>query len=104
MPASGFAAARCGGHPAPPVCGMSEFAMFNCRSNKLPVPPPHRISAIVQHRVLAATDATPDIGPKASELPPIHSDRFIVAAALLQNAPVATADKRFALYGIEVLI
>jgi PIN domain nuclease of toxin-antitoxin system len=30
-------------------------------------------------------------------------DRFIIAAALLQDAPVVTADQRFEPYGVHVL-
>jgi PIN domain nuclease of toxin-antitoxin system len=61
----------------------------------------------MEHHDLAAIDVTPDICLKASELPPIHgdpSDRFIIATALLRNAPVVTADKRFDQYGVEAQI
>ncbi|MFP4378684.1 MAG: PIN domain-containing protein [Spirochaetales bacterium] len=41
----------------------------------------------------------------AVALPPIHkdpADRFIIATAVLQKAPVATTDERFADYGVSI--
>jgi PIN domain nuclease of toxin-antitoxin system len=61
----------------------------------------------MEHHGIAAIDLTIDICLRASELPSIHGDpcdRFIIATALHQNAPVVTADKRFHQYGVEVLI
>ncbi len=72
----------------------------------LPVPPPQWMAGIRQHHAISTVDVTNDICMRASELPPIHGDpcdRFIIATALLQNAPVVTADKRFESYGVEVL-
>ncbi len=44
---------------------------------------------------------------RAAELPLHHrdpADRFIIATALAGKMPIATADSRFAQYGVEVLI
>lgn len=41
---------------------------------------------------------------RAAQLPRHHkdpADRFIIATALLNNLPVATADHRFSEYGLE---
>ena len=74
---------------------------------KLPVLPSKWMAGIMEHHGIAAIDLTIDVCLRASELPPIHGDpcdRFIIATALLQNAPVVTADKRFHQYGVKVLI
>jgi PIN domain nuclease of toxin-antitoxin system len=39
-------------------------------------------------------------------LPPLHrdpADRFIIATATIQRAPVVTTDGRFAEYGVAIL-
>jgi PIN domain nuclease of toxin-antitoxin system len=43
----------------------------------------------------------------AAVLPPIHQDlsgRFIIATAVQNDAPVVTADTRFAAYGVKTLL
>jgi PIN domain nuclease of toxin-antitoxin system len=88
---------------------MTSFeAGLEYRSGKLkpPVPRPPWIAGSMQHHGISAIEATIDICLRASERPPIHGDfcdRFIIATALLPNAPVVTADKRFDPYGVEVL-
>ena len=97
---------------APVVCisAITSFEVgikYRSGKLKLPVPPPQWMAGIMEHHGLAAIDVTTDICLKASELPPIHGDpcdRLIIATALLQNASVVTADKRFDQYGVEVLI
>jgi PIN domain nuclease of toxin-antitoxin system len=95
-----------------PVASISAITSFEIgikyRAGKLnlPVPPPQWMAGILQHHGISTVDITVDICLRASELPPIHGDpcdRFIIATALLQNAPVVTADKRFESYGVEVL-
>ncbi|HEY0457343.1 MAG TPA: type II toxin-antitoxin system VapC family toxin [Verrucomicrobiae bacterium] len=44
---------------------------------------------------------------RAAELPPIHNDpcdRFIIAAAKINDLPVITADEIFEKYGLSVLL
>lgn len=101
---------RIGETPTVCISAITSFEVgIKYRSGKLrlPVPPSQWIAGIMDHHGIAAIDLTVDICLRASELPPIHGDpcdRFIIATALLQNAPVVTADKRFGQYGVEVLI
>ncbi len=74
---------------------------------RLPAPPREWISEILRHHQIDIIGLNLDICIKATELPPIHRDpcdRFIIAKALIRKIPVVTADKRFARYGVKVMI
>ena len=52
-------------------------------------------------------DLSPELVMGATRLPYIHkdpADRFIIATALTHNSPVVSADRRFAEYGIQLLL
>ncbi len=72
----------------------------------LPIPPQEWISEIIRHHQIDVIDLDLEICMKAVDLPPVHKDpcdRFIISTALIRNIPVATADRRFSDYGVEVL-
>ena len=85
-----------------------EIAL-KCRSGKLvlPIPASQWLHDIIAHHRISMLVVDMDICIRAAELPPIHRDpcdRFIIATALVHRLPVVTADKRFAQYGVEVLL
>lgn len=62
--------------------------------------------AVSQHKLIAAP-LDIDILVGANQLPWHHrepADRFIVATALREAAPVVTRDQRFVSYGVQVLV
>lgn len=73
---------------------------------KLPLPPAEWFEKVVEHHGLTVLPLGLDVCIKAAELPPIHNDpcdRFIIAAAKLNDLPVVTTDERFEKYGVTVL-
>ena len=96
--------------PVVTISAITSFEVgikYRAGKLKLPVPPSQWMAGIMEHHEIAAIDLTSEICLRASELPPIHGDpcdRFIIATALLKNAPVVTADKHFHQYGVDVLI
>ena len=61
---------------------------------------------VVEHHGLTILPLDLEVCIAAAKLPPIHDDpfdRFIIAAAKLNDLTVVTADKRFAEYGLTVL-
>ncbi|HEV2693230.1 MAG TPA: type II toxin-antitoxin system VapC family toxin [Verrucomicrobiae bacterium] len=61
---------------------------------------------IVEHHGLTIIPLGLDVCVAAAKLPPIHNDpfdRFIIAAAKLNDWPVVTADEHFEEYGVQVL-
>ncbi len=78
-------------------------------SNKLHLPLPVREwwRAVVQRHRLSVLSVDAEVAVKATELPPLHpdpADRFIIATALLKGSPVVTGDRRFAGYGVVLLL
>jgi PIN domain nuclease of toxin-antitoxin system len=70
----------------------------------LPADPLKWFEALLARYRLEPIPLTVPILVRAAQLPRHHkdpADRFIIATALLNNLPVATADHRFAEYGIE---
>ena len=70
----------------------------------LPSDPLKWFEALLARYRLEPIPLTVPILVRAAQLPRHHkdpADRFIIATALLNNLPVATADHRFAEYGIE---
>lgn len=76
------------------------------RKLELPVPAAEWMSTVVEHHGIAVVPLNLDTCVAATELPPIHKDpcdRFIIATAKANGWPVATADKVFERYGVEVV-
>ena len=70
----------------------------------LPADPLKWFDALLVRYRLMPISLTAAILVRAAQLPRHHkdpADRFIIATALLNNLPVATADHRFAEYGLE---
>src|SRR5437867_7620145 len=76
------------------------------RKLKLPVPPRDWFLRAVEHHDLTVLPLTADVCIASAELPFIHDDpcdRFIIAAAKLNDLRVVTADQRFPKYGIATI-
>jgi len=61
---------------------------------------------VAEHHGLTILPLGLDVCIAAAKLPPLHDDpfdRFIIAAAKLNDWPVVTADGRFEAYGVTVL-
>jgi PIN domain nuclease of toxin-antitoxin system len=74
---------------------------------ELPLAPQEWFEQVVTHHGLAVLPLDLDTCIVAAELPPFHNDpcdRFIIAAAKLQELPVVTTDDQFAPYGVKVLL
>ena len=73
---------------------------------ELPDSPQAWFDQIIGHHGLTVLPLQLNVCIAAAQLPRIHDDpcdRFIIAAAKLNNLPVVTADERFAEYGVKVL-
>lgn len=84
-----------------------EIAIKSVRGKlKLPIPPAEWLTKVVEHHGLTVLPLDLDVCIKAAQLPPIHDDpcdRFIIAAAKLNDLPVVTADEQFEKYGLTVI-
>jgi len=84
-----------------------EIAIKAARGKlNLPSPPQEWFESIVEHHGLAVLALELNICIAAAQLPPIHDDpcdRFIIAAAKMNDLAVVTADERFEEYGLTVL-
>ena len=84
-----------------------EIAIKAARGKlKLPHPPLEWFEKIVEHHGLDVLSLELNVCIAAAQLPPIHDDpcdRFIIAAAKLNDLSVVTADERFEEYGLTVL-
>jgi PIN domain nuclease of toxin-antitoxin system len=72
----------------------------------LPVEPQEWIDSILEFHKIGIISLDLGICTRAAGLPPIHKDpcdRLIISAALMNNLPVVTSDKRFVEYGVNVL-
>jgi PIN domain nuclease of toxin-antitoxin system len=70
---------------------------------KLPKPAAEWLEAVLQHHGIVEIPLGISQCIVAAELPRIHDDpcdRFIIAAAKLNDLPVVTADERFERYGV----
>ena len=73
---------------------------------KLPKPPGEWFEKIVEHHGLTVLPLELKVCIAAAQLPPIHDDpcdRFIIAAAKLDELTVVTTDERFEKYGVTVI-
>ena len=95
--------------PAVYVSAISGFEIaIKVAKGKLQLPGPPRewFERIVQHHGLAVLPLELNVCIAAAQLPPIHEDpcdRFIIAAAKMNDLVVVTADERFEEYGLTVL-
>ena len=84
-----------------------EIAIKSARGKlKLPLPAPEWFGRIIEHHGLTVLPIELDVCIAAAELPPIHDDpcdRFIIAAAKVNDLAVVTADEHFEKYGVTVL-
>lgn len=73
---------------------------------KLPIPVQKWFKEIIEQHSLTLLPLDLDICIAAAQLPGIHADpadRFIIAAAKLNNLTVVTMDERFEEYGVKLL-
>ena len=95
--------------PAVYVSAISGFevAIKSHRGKlRLPLRPAEWFEKVIEHHGLTMLPLGLDVCISAAELPPIHDDpcdRFIIAAAKLDDLPVVTTDERFEKYGVTVL-
>ncbi len=84
-----------------------EVAMKAAKGKlKLPCPALEWFNKVVENYGLSVLPLELNICIAAAQLPPIHHDpcdRFIIAAAKLNNFPVVTSDDYFQKYGVMVL-
>ncbi len=92
------------------VSSISAFEIaLKYRNGKLllPMPPEEWWARFITHHRVDVIDLCPELVMGATRLPHIHkdpADRFIIATALNHNSPVVSADRRFAEYGIQLLL
>jgi PIN domain nuclease of toxin-antitoxin system len=95
--------------PAVYVSAISgfEIAIKVARGKlRLPQPPQEWFEKVVEHHGLSVLPLDLQTCITAAQLPPVHDDpcdRFIIAAAKLQNLTVVTTDERFEEYGVTVI-
>ncbi len=73
----------------------------------LPLEPLVWFKQVIEKHNLVIAPLDVDIMIAANQLPWHHrdpADRFIIATALREQISVVTADKRFAVYGIKIII
>jgi PIN domain nuclease of toxin-antitoxin system len=73
---------------------------------KLPLEPESWFERVLLTHKLSLSPVSSDILFAANRLPWHHrdpADRFIIATALKEKAPVITADSRFSQYGVRVI-
>ncbi len=91
------------------VSAVSAFEIaLKHRTGKLhlPIPAGEWWKQVIAHHNLDVLAIDDEVALGAALLPPIHrdpADRFIIATAKRNFAPVATADDRFAAYGVHVI-
>ena len=87
------------------ISGFEISLKYRKGNLHLPAEPVEWFSTIVDHHGLTVIPLDYADAIQAPLLPEVHRDpcdRFILAAALRMNLPVATADAQFKEYGIEV--
>ncbi len=73
---------------------------------ELPALPGEWLETVLEHHDISVVPLDQRICIAAAELPDIHRDpcdRFIIATARLNHWPIATQDRRFEQYGVEVV-
>lgn len=97
------------GSPAVYVCAISgfEIAIKVAKGKlKLPLPPKDWFEGVIEHHDLTVLPLTLDICIAGVQLPSLHDDpcdRFIIAAAKLNDLTVVTVDDRFGKYGVRTI-
>ncbi|PYS42582.1 MAG: PIN domain nuclease [Acidobacteria bacterium] len=95
--------------PAVYLCAISGFEIaikVAKRQLKLPLRPQDWLNKVTEHHDLTVLPLTLDICIASVELPPFHDDpcdRFIIAAAKLNDLTVVTADDRFGRYSVRTI-
>jgi PIN domain nuclease of toxin-antitoxin system len=95
--------------PSVSIVAITGFEIgIKYRAGKLilPVKPREWIDSILEFHKIGIINLDLGLCTGAAELPPIHKDpcdRLIICAALMNNLPVVTTDKRFVDYGVKVL-
>jgi PIN domain nuclease of toxin-antitoxin system len=95
--------------PAVYVSAISGFEIsLKTSAGRLELPHPVEtwFAQVAEHHGLTILPLGLDVCIAAAKLPPLHDDpfdRFIIAAAKLNDWPVVTADGRFEAYGVTVL-
>jgi PIN domain nuclease of toxin-antitoxin system len=88
------------------ITGFEIGIKYMAGKLRLPVAPRQWFDAILGHHRLDLIDLDLKTCVHATQLPPIHKDpcdRLIIAAALIHDLPVVTADVRFTEYGVRVM-
>ena len=73
---------------------------------KLPLPAQDWFQRVIDHHDLTVLPLTLDVCMASVQLPPVHDDpcdRFIIAAAKVNDLTVVTADDRFGKYGVGTI-
>lgn len=89
-----------------PISEWEITFMWRCGGIVLPVSPRELIAMVKEQYGILTSPLSDEVMFTAAELPFLHrdpADRFIIATAMVGKMAVATADRRFAPYGIEVL-
>ncbi|PYS52728.1 MAG: PIN domain nuclease [Acidobacteria bacterium] len=95
--------------PAVYVSAISGFEVaikVAKRKLKLPLRPQAWFDRVIEHHDLTLLPLTLDVCIAGVQLPPFHDDpcdRFIIAAAKLNDLTVVTADDRFGKYGVRTI-
>lgn len=95
--------------PAVYVCAITGFevAIKAARGKlKLPRPPQEWFEKVAEHHNLTVIPLDLSVCITAAQLPQVHDDpcdRFIIAAAKLNDLAVVTADEHFEKYGLTIL-
>jgi PIN domain nuclease of toxin-antitoxin system len=103
------AAKRIDESPAVYVSAISGFEIgLKARKGrlKLPLAPKEWFERVLEHHDLTVLPLTLEICVAATELPAIHEDpcdRFIIAAARLNDFIVVTSDETFEKYGLTII-
>lgn len=95
--------------PAVYISAISGFEVsLKAAKGKLELPSPVEkwFERVAEHHSLTVLPLDLDVCIAAAKLPPIHDDpfdRFVIAAAKLNNLTIVTADERFEEYGVKVM-
>ena len=95
--------------PAVFVCAISAFEVahkYAAGGLDLPCDPGLWFKRVLEVHGLSEIPLTSDTAIAATRLPQHHRDpcdRFIIALAQMRRLPVVTHDRRFSLYGVEVI-
>ncbi len=87
------------------ITGFEIGIKYRSGKLSLPVAPQEWLESVLDFHHIEVVGLNLKICTYATELPPIHKDpcdRLIIAASLIKNMPVVTADKHFAEYGVSV--